>query len=361
MLDYDIKLNTYSMTYNGSPRTPKVTVYNDIDELVEGDDFTVRYSDNKNAGTAFVEVVGIGPYYDSLYDTFTINKAANSITTPKKTYTKTAKATSSQSFALKAKAKGGTLTYKSSKSSVKVSSTGKVTIKKKFTGKATITITAKGKNYKTATRKVTVKVVKAPATKIKLSKSLKGSPGFSYSLKPKLVYSCEKLTGLKWSSSNKKVATVTSSGKVSLKKKGTATITCKLKNGKKYTCKVTVKKNSYFNMSYSDAKFYDSGYGDINFRFLDAHFSGKTLIANFAIYNNRIFYATKFDWITYKVYYNDYNKAIKTYTMHNVPIKLGEYQKKKLTVKIPMKKVYDLAHAEDFWVEDYDYYYYYNY
>ncbi len=360
--DCKITLSSTTYTYSGKAKTPIVTVIDpDGVKLEEDSEYSVTYSNNVNAGTGKVTVKGLGSYFGKITKNFTINKAANSITTPKKTYTKTAKATSSQSFALKAKAKGGTLTYKSSKSSVKVSSTGKVTIKKKFTGKATITITAKGKNYKTATRKVTVKVVKAPATKIKLSKSLKGSPGFSYSLKPKLVYSCEKLTGLKWSSSNKKVATVTTSGKVSLKKKGTATITCKLKNGKKYTCKVTVKKNSYFNMSYSDAKFYDSGYGDINFRFLDAHFSGKTLIANFAIYNNRVFYATKFDWITYKVYYNDYNKAIKTYTMHNVPIKLGEYQKKKLTVKIPMKKVYDLAHAEDFWVEDYDYYYFYNY
>lgn len=45
---------------------------------------------------------------------------------------------------------------------------------------------------------------------------------------------------VKWSSSNKKVATVTSMGKVTAKKKGTATITAKV--GKKsYKCVVTVK------------------------------------------------------------------------------------------------------------------------
>lgn len=43
----------------------------------------------------------------------------------------------------------------------------------------------------------------------------------------------------KWSTSNKKVATV-KKGKVTAKKAGKATITCKVK-GKKYTCKVTVK------------------------------------------------------------------------------------------------------------------------
>ena len=47
---------------------------------------------------------------------------------------------------------------------------------------------------------------------------------------------------VKWSTSNKKIATVNSSGKVTAKKKGTCTITGKV-NGKKYTCKITVKKS----------------------------------------------------------------------------------------------------------------------
>ena len=45
---------------------------------------------------------------------------------------------------------------------------------------------------------------------------------------------------VKWSSSNKKIATVSSKGKVKAEKKGTATITAKVGN-KKYTCKLTVK------------------------------------------------------------------------------------------------------------------------
>lgn len=49
----------------------------------------------------------------------------------------------------------------------------------------------------------------------------------------------------KWSTSNKKVATITSKGKVTAKKAGTATITAKV-SGKKYTCKITVK-NPYLN------------------------------------------------------------------------------------------------------------------
>lgn len=53
-----------------------------------------------------------------------------------------------------------------------------------------------------------------------------------------------KVTGtsskVKWSTANKKIATVTSKGKVTAKKAGKVTITAKVKN-KKYTCKVTVK------------------------------------------------------------------------------------------------------------------------
>ena len=48
------------------------------------------------------------------------------------------------------------------------------------------------------------------------------------------------VSGIYKNSSNKKVATVTSKGKVTAKKKGTATITATV-SGKKYTCKVTVK------------------------------------------------------------------------------------------------------------------------
>ncbi len=45
---------------------------------------------------------------------------------------------------------------------------------------------------------------------------------------------------VKWSSGNTKVATVSSNGKVTAKKKGITTITAKVGN-KKYHCKVTVK------------------------------------------------------------------------------------------------------------------------
>ncbi len=74
--------------------------------------------------------------------------------------------------------------------------------------------------------------------KIKLSKSkLTLTVGKTKTIKLKKA----KKLKVKWSSSNKKVATVTKNGKIKAKKKGTAKIIAKYK-GKKYICKVTVKK-----------------------------------------------------------------------------------------------------------------------
>lgn len=63
-----------------------------------------------------------------------------------------------------------------------------------------------------------------------------------------------KITGtkkkVKWSTSNKKVATVDSKGKVKAKSNGKATITAKV-GGKKYTCKVNVKLLQFDNTFYN--------------------------------------------------------------------------------------------------------------
>lgn len=60
----------------------------------------------------------------------------------------------------------------------------------------------------------------------------------------------------KWSSSNKKVATVSSNGKVKAKKAGTAIIKAKAKNGKTYKCKITVKKKENKKDLYPDTSNY---------------------------------------------------------------------------------------------------------
>lgn len=116
----------------------------------------------------------------------------------------------------------------SNKKVATVNSKGKVTAKKK----GTVTITAKvgSKKYKC---KITVEDPSISKSKINLEE------GNTYTLKVKNTK-----TTVKWSSSDKKIATVNSKGKVTAKKVGTATITAKVGN-KKLKCKVTVVSTDY--------------------------------------------------------------------------------------------------------------------
>ena len=125
-----------------------------------------------------------------------------------------------------------TLKWKSSNKNVAaVDQTGKIVAKK--AGKATITVTANGK-------KATVKVsVVDPCTSVKVQSKLTLKAGKSAKLK---VTTTPKTTGQKaaFKSSNKKVATVDSKGKVKALKKGTAKITVTV-GKQKATCTVKVK------------------------------------------------------------------------------------------------------------------------
>lgn len=122
----------------------------------------------------------------------------------------------------------------SDKSVVSVNSDGKIKALKE--GKAVVT--ASCGSYE---EKCTVTVKKAPQT-VKLNKS-KISIGVKDSYKLKVSFNAEE-TSLtrKFSSSDKSVATVNSSGVVTGKKTGTAVITVKAFNGVSAKCTVTVKK-----------------------------------------------------------------------------------------------------------------------
>ncbi len=78
---------------------------------------------------------------------------------------------------------------------------------------------------------------KASSKKIALSKK---SATITKGSKLKLKLNNAKASKVKWSSSKKKVATVSKKGVVKAKKKGKTTVTAKYK-GKKYKCKITVK------------------------------------------------------------------------------------------------------------------------
>ncbi len=126
------------------------------------------------------------------------------------------------------------VTYASSNKKVATVS-AKGVVKGLKAGTAKITVKSGKKKFV-----VTVKVTRPAVTAIKnVPKNVKVKKGKTYTLKPK--FSPAGSSGsLKYTSSNKKVATVNAKGKITAKKKGTATIT--VQTGKiKVTCKVTVK------------------------------------------------------------------------------------------------------------------------
>ena len=126
------------------------------------------------------------------------------------------------------------LTWTSSNSNVvRVDKNGKITPKKV----GTAVITVKTHNGKTA--KCTVRVKNAPkSVKLNTNKLTKGV-GDTYQLKATITKNT--LTTLKWSSSNSRIVSVNSKGKITPKKVGTAVITVKTHNGKTAKCTVTVK------------------------------------------------------------------------------------------------------------------------
>ena len=129
--------------------------------------------------------------------------------------------------------------YSTSKKSVAtVDSKGK--IKAKAAGTATITVTSKSNSKVKATCKVTVK---QPVKKIQISKNvLAVQKGKTVNIKATVKPKNPSNKKLKYKTSNKKIATVNSKGKVKGIKNGTVTITVTAADGskKKATCKVGV-------------------------------------------------------------------------------------------------------------------------
>lgn len=156
-----------------------------------------------------------------------------------------------KTYTLKAKGTKGKITWTSSNKSVAtVSSKGVVKAKKK----GTAVITAKyGK------KKITCKVtVKQPVTSIKLNKaSAVLKKGNSLSLKATVLPGSANNKSVRWTSSNTKIATVSSKGVVTAKSAGTTTITATAKDGsrKKASCKVTVKGSSNKKILIQELKF----------------------------------------------------------------------------------------------------------
>ncbi len=66
-------------TYNGKSRTGSITVTLKKKTLKKGTDYTVKYSSNKNVGTATVKISGIGEYKGTIEKTFKIKPKTTSL------------------------------------------------------------------------------------------------------------------------------------------------------------------------------------------------------------------------------------------------------------------------------------------
>lgn len=142
---------------------------------------------------------------------------------------------SGKTFQLKLNGAKGKIKWKSSKKTIaSVNSKGKVTGKK--SGKAKITATYKGKSYKCSVnvKKVTIKKISLNKSKLTINKGKTAT--LKCTVKPKTASNKK----LKWTSSNKNVATVDSKGKITAKKSGFTTITVATTDGTKLKTKCTV-------------------------------------------------------------------------------------------------------------------------
>lgn len=157
-----------------------------------------------------------------------ISLSKKSITLYKgKTYTLKAKVTPSNY-------KSG-ISWSSSNRNTTVSNSGKLTANK--AGKSTITV--RTNNNKTAICNVRVKEI--TSKRVTLNKrSITLYKGEKYSLKA-TVKPRNSTDSKKWSTSNKKYATVSNKGTITAVSKGKCNITVKMSNGMKSTCKVIVK------------------------------------------------------------------------------------------------------------------------
>lgn len=73
--DFTVTFNPTAYVYDGTAKTPEVTVSYNGTALTKGVHYTVTYLNNVNVGQATVKIQGIGVYHDSVDKSFTIDKA----------------------------------------------------------------------------------------------------------------------------------------------------------------------------------------------------------------------------------------------------------------------------------------------
>lgn len=159
------------VTYTGKALTPAAKVVLDGKTLTANTDYTVVYSDNKNAGTASAQVSGKGSYTGTVDAEFTIKQAANTMTAKGKTYTvkytklKKKNQAVARKYVCSISKNNGKVTYKKTSGNKNITvaaSTGKVTVKKglkKGTYSIKMKVRAAGDaNHKAGAKNITFKI-----------------------------------------------------------------------------------------------------------------------------------------------------------------------------------------------------------
>ncbi len=159
--DCTLRLSSTAYTYNGREKTPFVTVRNDGRLLLKDVDYTVRYQNNVNAGTASVIITGKGDYTGSAVRTFVIRKAAQNFRLTKSSCscTKNSLRYSGKSFRIQTVNAKGTVSARSGSRYIQVS--GRTVTVRKGTprGIYRVTVTAAGNtNYSSASRTMRITV-----------------------------------------------------------------------------------------------------------------------------------------------------------------------------------------------------------
>ena len=250
-----ITLSPTTYTYDGTAKTPSVTVTLDGKTLVLNTDYTVSYSNHTNVGTATVTVTGKGNYTGSNTAQFTITKATEE---PKKIDLSNATVALSQT----------TYTYdgKAKTPSVTVTLDGKTLVlntdyivsysNHTNVGTATVTVIGKGNYTGSNTAQFTITKATEEPKKIDLSNATITLPKTSYTYdgKAKKPSVTVKLNGKKLSvnqdytvsySNNTKAGTakVTVTGKGSYT--GSKSVSFKIVKANSQSDKITCKKTVY--------------------------------------------------------------------------------------------------------------------
>lgn len=133
-----VTLSETRYVYDGTAKTPAVSIKDNQKQLTLGKDYTVSYSNNRNAGTAQAVITGIGSYTGTAAKAFTIQKAAPQLSFTGNSIVKTyGDAGFANPLSISAE---GTATYQSSNEEVAtVAQDGQVAIQN--AGSATITAT----------------------------------------------------------------------------------------------------------------------------------------------------------------------------------------------------------------------------